>query len=192
MSYLIACAVDKGDIQAVESMLRDGLNPNEPNGDKLLPIVLAIFRGNLRILRLLLNNGASVKVTDRDDRNLFHVLCESNSDYKTKVAMLNVLAAAGLDIKNSDGLKGRNLLHAAIKCGDYEMVRYAIKSGVSLTDLGYSYRDTHNSRNVYEQPLDMAEYLEDPTIYEYIKERVDAQEKASEDDVKFAGHKHKV
>jgi uncharacterized protein len=60
-------AVEEDDVETLERLLRDGADINAARGRcKTTLFMEAAVRGNLRVMRLLLERGANVTMTDQD------------------------------------------------------------------------------------------------------------------------------
>lgn len=110
--------------EAVEKILNDGVDINiqAAEGKGILketcigatPLMLACYRGNFKMVKLLKEKGADMVLKDAKGRNAYHYLCgyiknlpidyecQKNSiDDKTKIAML---LSEGINEKDEDGM----------------------------------------------------------------------------------------
>lgn len=94
--------VKKGDIHALEKMLQAGISPNpcSRTGDSLIHLICR--RGDSKILKLFLDYGASVQVSDALGRTPLHEVCWAKPCFETielilkaDVQLLNMVDGRG-------------------------------------------------------------------------------------------------
>lgn len=116
-------AIGKGHTNIVKELLNRGANPSlRVNGAP--PIDSAIFRGNLNMVRLLLNKGANVNA-----RMIWEGGRQGHSPLERAVARLERNIAREL-VKR--GARSYGLLHAAIRQGNQNKVRFLLEAGVPI------------------------------------------------------------
>ena len=93
---------------------------------------VASFRGNDKVVRLLLSHGAVVNWKDIQGRTPFHLASAGGH-----VKIVETLSSFGLDPTIID-TQGRNCLHHAASKGSMEMVKWLLKEGF---DPNYADRD---------------------------------------------------
>ncbi|KAJ8112178.1 hypothetical protein OPT61_g5399 [Boeremia exigua] len=132
-STILIEAIKKNDTRLVETFLEKGANPQEANGNGLLPIIVAAKFASLRIIKLLVQHGADVTVRGPGRLDVLQVLFKTftTRDEDSVVSIVEYLLAKG-----ADGLAlysdGKTLLHRAVSADvDYaKVVKLLIKSGV--------------------------------------------------------------
>ena len=96
------------------------------------PLVIACKKGNLEIMKLLIDNGAIVEVKDCFGCPVLHIACEKGIEF-VKLLILN-----GADPNSLDAYK-KTPLHAAIVCGSsYQVVNFLLKTGVNTSLKDYA------------------------------------------------------
>lgn len=129
----LADATERGDTEGAAYAIETGADPNTPppDGDGLTPVVRAVLKGHVHIVKLLLKNGADVnsEVHPETGASALHTACETG-----QVAMGKLLLASGASVDRKDD-RGLTPLQVAAggqeaKCG--EVVRELIASGASL------------------------------------------------------------
>jgi hypothetical protein len=102
-------AVANSDVKKVRRLLRQGadVNGQDEKQDKMTPLFVAVEHGNLEILRLLLDHGASANTTDEDGDSALIIAAEYSS-----AEALRALIDAGADV-NLANKEGRTALMAA-------------------------------------------------------------------------------
>lgn len=121
---------------AVEKMLRDGrvegdhVNLPDHMGHGLTPFLLACSRGNLAMVRLLLEHGAKDSLSDKRNMNAYHFLAyprfeglaiefdslEKSAEQRGEIARL---LTCEINQKNEDGLTPLELLLSKDNCSRY-------------------------------------------------------------------------
>lgn len=119
----LVIAIGKGHTNIVKELLNRGANPSlRVKGAP--PIDSAIFRGNLNMVRLLLNKGANVNA-----RMIWEGGRQGHSPLERAVARLERNIAREL-VKR--GARSYGLLHAAIREGNQNKVRFLLEAGVPI------------------------------------------------------------
>ncbi len=85
----LASAVSSGDAVAVESMLKDGWDPNQVRNNQV-PLIIAVKNDDVKMARLLIRHGADVNLTDSQG-NTAMIYAKVRADAK----MIEILKNAG-------------------------------------------------------------------------------------------------
>lgn len=146
-------ACDNGLYKVVESLLREGANPNAKSPSNIRsPLMIAGYRGYIHIIRLFIKNEAT-QYTAIDNENIFHSvikgMCDNqlplgaskeNRDYYQCLDLLLEVSRTKLDINCGD-VKGNTPLHYAAKLGDRKVILTLLRHGAYV-----------GQRNVLGQP----------------------------------------
>lgn len=111
-------------------LLQHRANVNAVGKGGVAPLHLAVRRGSLTILRLLLSNGADVHRLDDCQRSPLHIACSAP---QVKEALVDLLLAAGAAVDEADGRGCTPFLHL-LQSSKFtaRMVRAFIERGVRL------------------------------------------------------------
>lgn len=138
-------AVDKGDIEEAEFLLKGGANPEGPMAFDstltLVPLHFAAENGDAKMCQLLLNHGATVDVCDMWGKTPLHFAADADSPKVCKV-----LVKGGADIEAEDE-RGKTPLYVAAE-NDRE------DACIALIDLG---ADIEHERPNGVRPIDIAD-----------------------------------
>jgi len=125
-------AAKRGDVAAVRSLLGEGADPNEAQGDGLTSLHVAAQEGNLEITQLLLDAEANVAATTR--LGAYTALHLASGGAHTSV--VRVLLEAGADADAVTSSSGVTPLHLAAKALNGEStVKALLASGASMNAL---------------------------------------------------------
>ena len=126
---LLVDAVRQGDVDEVRSLLNDGADPNEAQGDGLTALHVAAQEGHVEIVRLLLDAGATVDAKSRiGDYTPLHL---ANQGAHTSVA--RALVEAGADVSAPTSTSGVTALHLAAQVvGGQGAVKMLLESGAPV------------------------------------------------------------
>lgn len=120
----LAAAVEKGDIKAVERMLKKGADPDAYEGRSLTPLNIALMNDDIDMVKLLLKYGADPnahgKLSDAEMTPLSLAVVYS----KQPADVIQLLIDAG-----ADPAKDFYALHAAIEKGDLDAVKLLVNGG---------------------------------------------------------------
>lgn len=120
----LAAAVEKGDIKAVERMLKKGADPDAYEGRSLTPLNIALMNGDIEMVKLLLKYGA--------DPNAFGELSEAEMAPLTLAVVYSGRPADVLRLlidAGADPAKDFFALHSAIEKGDLDAVKLLVSGG---------------------------------------------------------------
>ena len=119
-------AVENDDIKSVEDgFIFRGANPNMKNKKHFTPLMIASWRGNAEIIRILLEAGADVNKTGKYGNT--PLICAINSGHKEIVRLL-LRAGADVNKANSYGY-GFTPLNLAVNFEYTEIAEILIKEG---------------------------------------------------------------
>jgi len=120
----LASAVEKGDIKAVERMLKNGADPDAYEGRSLTPLNIALMNDDIEMVKLLLKYGA--------DPNAFGELSEAEMAPLTLAVVYSERPADVLRLlidAGADPAKDFYALHSAIEKGDLDAVKLLVSGG---------------------------------------------------------------
>jgi ankyrin repeat protein len=125
-------AVQRGDVGAVRTLLRQGADPNAAQGDGLTALHIAAETGQLEITRLLLDAKAAVDARSRlGGYTPLHLAARSG-----QTAVTRALLDAGADPKIATTNSGATPLHLAAKALNGEAaVRALLEAGAPVDAL---------------------------------------------------------
>lgn len=130
-SELVA-AVNEGDTELAEKLLKDGANPDSLSSSepKISVLNKSIEMNNTRMVKLLLDFNAS---TEKIGQNSFSPLCwlaSTGSDPKDKIEILNLLIKKGSEI-NKECFLGNTFLHNLMDGGieNLDVIKKAVDLG---------------------------------------------------------------
>jgi ankyrin repeat protein len=127
---------EKGDIEAVEAFIEQGVDLNARNERGAHALMLSAFGGHTRIAELLVDNGADVGLTDQGGFNALMLACECAT---ASLRLVRRLVEAGADVNALSGRKSTALM-AAAKIGHPAIVEYLVSAGADLD----ARNDDHN------------------------------------------------
>jgi ankyrin repeat protein len=119
---------EKGDIEAVEAFIEQGVDLNARNERGAHALMLSAFGGHTRIAELLVDNGADVGLTDQGGFNALMLACECAT---ASLRLVRRLVEAGADVNALSGRKSTALM-AAAKIGHPAIVEYLVSAGADL------------------------------------------------------------
>lgn len=123
-------AIVGNDYDLIKQFLENGRDVNKTCLDGLVPIVKAVFEGNIDVMNVLLNYGANPDATF-DTRSALSMSVIFND-----IDAAKILIEAGADVDSYDG-PGLTPLMLAVDEGNEEMVKLLIAAGAdaSLNDI---------------------------------------------------------
>jgi ankyrin repeat protein len=125
-------ATKRGDVAAVRSLLKSGADPNAAQGDGLTALHVAAGEGNLQIVELLIEAGATVDArTNIGAYTPLHLASQS-----AHIAIVRELLEAGADPRAVTTNTGVTALHLAAKAiGGEGVVKALIDRGAPVNGL---------------------------------------------------------
>ena len=120
-------ATKRGDIDAVQALLSEGVNPNFAQGDGLTALHVAAQEGNIEIAKVLIRAGATVEVRTRlGEYTPLHLASAGAHS-----ALVRTLLDAGADPRAVTTTTGVTPLHLAAKVFQGEgVIRLLLERGV--------------------------------------------------------------
>jgi ankyrin repeat protein len=147
-------AVQTGDIELLQKLLKEGASPNDPVFDDCL-LTRAIWRGKIESTRLLLKFGA-----DPNPAKGCPPLLQAISQHNVEVAKL--LITAGANVNSPNVGEQPELFSACLSCNQ-EMVELLLSHGAKVDRRGTAYvTKKHIVQKV--TPLMVAAWLGKPNI----------------------------
>jgi ankyrin repeat protein len=123
----------KGDDLAVQKLIKQGVNINEPDSSGLTPLMYAIWSRNTEVAKHLIESGADINAKDysKGDALIYAV---DKGDYEITELLLD----KGANINSKDYKNATPIIHAVIS-GDYKyqnekIVSLLIKRGANLNE----------------------------------------------------------
>jgi ankyrin repeat protein len=133
---LLHDAVRRGDIETCRTLIAKGMDVNAKNTAGETPLLLAADCGHIGIAKLLLENGADVKI--RGDWNSFTPLHWASGVGSKEMVCL--LVAHGADV-NAQAKDKQTPLHVAVDASRKEIVGWLVDNGAATgakDKLGYT------------------------------------------------------
>jgi len=138
---LFAAAIFAGDIATVEKLIAEGRDINgtapDDNGNetRTTPLMLATYRENEEVVRLLVENGARVDLVDDYNRSaLWYAVFQQNLEL---VEFLGDIEGSRKVVNLPDKPLRETPLHVAVSLDDPEIVRYLREIGASTESLNF-------------------------------------------------------
>ncbi len=139
-------AVADGELEEVTTLIANGVDVNgtDKNYQGITALFVAVERGNIEIVEMLLNAGAKINVRAEDKRTPLLAL-----DYSSTPELVRLLVRHGADLSAVDD-SGNNVLHIAAENDNLEIIEILINEGVKI--------DAQNDEG--QTPLMIAAYYE--------------------------------
>jgi uncharacterized protein len=131
----LARAAGRGDLEAVNILLRRGASPDDRGEGDRTAVTAAVYAGAPAVVRALVDARADVDLQDETRSNAFLAVGETGD-----VAVLREVLRANPDLKRTNRFGGTALIPAADR-GHVEMVRALLQTGVEIdhvNDLGWT------------------------------------------------------
>ncbi len=124
-------AIKEGNIERVEEFIdaEVDLNATEANEPYNTPLILAVYEGNLKIVKLLLKQKVDVNKGSNDWTALH------NAAYRGYSEILKLLIEAGASLETRSKASNSTALDIAAYNGKTECVQILIKSGANISNL---------------------------------------------------------
>ncbi|XP_070180050.1 poly [ADP-ribose] polymerase tankyrase-like isoform X2 [Littorina saxatilis] len=152
----IHIAVMNGHIEVLKVLLKNKVNVNKQvsaGKNKLSPLMMAAELGNLDMVRLLVQSGATVELLDKLKRSaLMHAVINGNTNVASYLLYL------GADPNRTDS-SGNSLVHYAAAFGWYHCLKLLVK------DAGATYNSDNDWKTT---PLAIAFLKGQPGIVDYL------------------------
>lgn len=152
-------AIDNGNQPKAESLIKNGADVNTKDYLGFTPLHIAAYRGDVKIIKLLLAKGADIKSKDTANTSgpLFQAVTVKNDK---NVAAAQLLIDAGADI-NEKNIGGYTPLHTAASDGSIEIVKILVAKGVNI----------NAKANNGDTPLSMASRNGQKKVVTYLKSK---------------------
>lgn len=134
-------AAKRGDLQAVRQCLANGDDVNAADAWHFTPLTVAAMKGNVEMVRLLLDSGAKAWHRTRDGLLIYEYANRSSDDPAKRDEILALLDAARLKQINRGRVVGQSELAAAVIAGDVKKAEKLIEAGADVNGrdgLGWS------------------------------------------------------
>ena len=171
-NMLLHLAIERGFLDIVQELIKNGADPNIQNDFGYTPLHLAVTKGDLSRVIYLIENGANVNGMDINGNiplhiaatldktsNIIKYLLEHGANVNAKnykdqtplhISLLNnitqcdILIENGADI-NTEDKEGNTLLYFYVKLGDIEKVKSLISKGIAVDhkSLYFAYMYNH-------------------------------------------------
>lgn len=118
-----AVAIEKGDLDAVKTLVEEGNTPDTPidyGGNRLTPLMKAAWEGELEIARYLIDKGADVNYSNQDKETPLH-----QAIGREQVDLVRFLIEKGAKVNVAD-VRGFTPLHKAAAAGNVEIVKLLV------------------------------------------------------------------
>ncbi|CAM9468204.1 unnamed protein product [Ectocarpus sp. 13 AM-2016] len=121
-------AVERGDTERAVALLSSKkFNVDESGGAMgVTPLMIAIFKGNLRMVKILLDEGCNLSITNDDGAGPLHLSAQGG-----KLSITRLLVESGAEIEASTWM-GATPLHVASDEGHSEVVRALCEAGADV------------------------------------------------------------
>ena len=126
---VLVAAAAKGDVNEVRELLGVydvPVDQCKEEGDRMTPLMAAVSKGSVDVVKTLLKAGANAEVTDEDGNRPLHIAAS-----KGYGEVVHRLCKAKAD-KSAPGLAGATALHLACRKGRDECVEVLVEAGASL------------------------------------------------------------
>ena len=124
----LVAAIRHRDARAVQALLKQGANPNTPQGDGSTPLFWAAQVDDVSLADLLIRAGAKAAAANDTGFTALHVACTNRS-----AAMVQRLLAAGAN-PNAASLNGETVLMTCARTGNADAVKALLVRGARVND----------------------------------------------------------
>jgi ankyrin repeat protein len=122
-------AVQRNDRAAVEALIAQGADVNEPDKSGDMPLIMAAYQGYTEIVRLLLESGADVSAVDPGMKaTALHAAA-----YAGHADAARLLIEHGVDVDKQGPYNGYTALHDAIWQNNADVAEVILNAGPDLT-----------------------------------------------------------
>jgi ankyrin repeat protein len=125
-------ASKNGDSLAVQKLLNEGANINEPDSNGATPLIHAIWKKKTEVAKYLIQSGAEVKDKDKNGWSaLTYAIFYKQHD------LMKIILDKGVDIESRDYLGETALVYAALRTADFDAAKMLIKAGADANAKSY-------------------------------------------------------
>ena len=130
VSLLVSAVLMLGSEDIIKFLLKHGAYVNSacitPYWESCTPLWLAVRKGHVKVVKLLLESGANVDTQDRDGTTVLHFAVEKEQD-----KVVQVLLESGVNV-NGQHKDGRTALHFAVEKGQEKFVQLLLECGANV------------------------------------------------------------
>lgn len=119
------------DIEGVKKLLDNGWSPNEYSKRGEAALCLAVALENKEIIELLLNAGADINLSQKDDLGYTPLICAIRNCRGENLEMVRFLVEKGAHLEKGDSRNGTALLHSCITAYK-NILLYLISKGAKI------------------------------------------------------------
>jgi ankyrin repeat protein len=121
-------AVKNNDIALVRELVNQGINVNELDVNRDVPLIIAAYKGYTEIVKLLLKAGADVSVVDPGMKaTALHAAA-----YAGNAEVAKLLIEYKIDVNKQGPYNGYTALHDAVWQNNIETAQILIEAGANL------------------------------------------------------------
>jgi ankyrin repeat protein len=122
-------AIQQNDVAQAKKLIAEGVNVNELDSNQDAPLVMAAYKGQTEIVRLLLEAGADVTAVDPGMKaTALHA-----ASYAGRTEAAKLLVEHRIDIDKQGPYNGYTALHDAIWQNNVGVAEVLINAGANLT-----------------------------------------------------------
>jgi hypothetical protein len=130
-------ASTKGDAVAVQKLINEGANINEPDSNGATPLMNAITEGKTKVAKYLIESGANIKVKDKSQCDaLCYAVQQGN------IEIVKSLISKNVNLDSKDGYGITPLAYAAstlsFSTNAPDIMKLLIKSGANINEKTFS------------------------------------------------------
>ncbi len=150
-------AATQGNLNSISELIKKGKDVNESTPKGLTPLHAATIGGHEEAIKLLLDNGALIDPTEKEEnRTPLHIATQNGNK-----RIVELLINRGADI-NARAIDNITPLHMAVIISNEEIVELLLKNGADTTILA-------KIRNSQYSPLQLAEIMPNENIVKLLK-----------------------
>ncbi|MBI5960936.1 MAG: ankyrin repeat domain-containing protein [Chloroflexi bacterium] len=151
-------AVKSNNVEQVKKLIADGVNINEPDASRDIPLIMAAYKGHTEIVRLLLEAGADVTALDPGMKaTALHAAA-----YAGHADPARLLVEFHINIDQQGPYNGYTALHDAVWQNNIAVAEVLINAGANL----------NIKSNSGETPLEFARTKKHTRIVELIERKL--------------------
>ncbi|MDR0321171.1 MAG: ankyrin repeat domain-containing protein [Treponema sp.] len=124
-------ASEKGDVQTVKSLLKEGVYIHSQDKEGRCALVAAAYKNNLEIVDLLIAAGADVNMKDNTIQSAYLISTMEGCGY---IELLRKVLKAGADVHSTDSDNGTGLIRASDR-GHVEIIKELLKTDIRVNHI---------------------------------------------------------